>query len=406
MSFFNLNCRRLAVAFLSFSILSACGGAVENTTEGTTPEENPVQSLAVFFGTDYNDPSATGVLEYTFTDLSDATLYRASTSALGSDAALVADEDGFVYAIHSGYSNYSENNVTKFDPANAFGVLGQYSTGDTNPIAGWVEDGIAYVSLTEGDPDNLLIMDMANGSELATLSFLAYAENDGNQTAYPGRMLSADNTLYVLMQDLDYYSPTAPGKLVSVDMATRTPTGATTLLGRQPFDIAHSEADHCFFIAHLTEYSMTVYNYDTSTAYGGLEVYCPTSGVDILIPDEQFGGYTDTVAVNEAEDSVFIVVSSANMDYSNTSKVLRINLGELALGDTTPETSTFFDPGTDILAMAQDPEGRLWVSSRTLDPGYNATDPRITVLDPNSGATLATYIPTLPVASIAFTTPQ
>ena len=413
---FSCNTSRLWVGFLAICLMAAtvhCNGEIDNTQDTSTSADISA-TTAVFFSTDFSSP---GELSHTPADISSAVLESADNSALGSEATLVADASGRLIVVHSGFSSFSSDNLTLLDPEDAFSVTGQFSTHSdaesalTNPNSAIVIDDTAYVALSNGNydsenldnagnPADLLVMDLADGTFLDRISFLTFTEDDGDRNATPSAMAQAGDTIYVALQDLQSdYSITAPGKLIAVDTTTNTASLYATLQGTNPYDLAYSESEDCLVVAatYFVNFSL-----DTTTDTGGIELVCDGE-TRAFINDDDLDGYPERLAVSDDLDTVFAVVSKLNDDFSFTSKIVTFSLSDFVAGEVTPELVTFFAPETDIRDMVLDSENKLWVATREITEGEgSAEDPAVVVLDSSTGDLLAQYPTNLAVTAIAF----
>ena len=156
-----------------------------------------------------------------------------SSRLLNSDAVPRVFGD-LVYVVN----RFGGDNIQVLDPQRGFETLSQCSTGNgSNPQdIVVVNDEKAYV--TRGSERTLLIVrplpraDCSN-FVLGEIDLSEFADADGIPEM--DQMALVDGVLYVLLQRLENFSPTGPGKIIAIDAATDTLIGESTLSGENPF---------------------------------------------------------------------------------------------------------------------------------------------------------------------------
>lgn len=392
---------RLALGLLILALNTSCGSIAINTTGNSTDtststsvsfsQVNALDSFLFVFATDY---LSSGQLYLASLDGNTATLTATGVSALGSSAKIRLFDD-LLYVLHDGYSLNSSDNLQILDPTDSYATTGQWSVGNgTNPWDVAVIGLRAFVSLynPSADPSNIdanfnpgdvVEMNIATGTITHRYSFADYLEDDGDKQANAGFMLLSEELLFVVLQDLESntFEPTASGKVGMVDTSTHAITGVLELQGRNPTSLALSHDSRYLFISHQAPYSFDLQNFDTTTAYGGIEVYdLATLSTALFLDDEDLGGYVERLVANETD--VYAVVSSfENGSFTSTIVTFPQDLTSIS------DASLFDDGDTDIRDIAIS-EDHLWVSRQE----SGNSNPQLEIFDLTTGNPLSTLL--------------
>jgi len=394
-------------------ILSACSSVSSTSGSGNTTVD-PSEVQVYMFGTDYASSGQVYSADFqTVTDLTNTGL-----SGLGSSATATLS-GGLLYILHDGYSVGSLDNIQIIDPVDGFTTVNQWSTvtaadGTNNPHDAIIIGNKAYISLynassdsenldAAGHPGDVIVMNLDTGEIEENISFFDFLNADGDVNAFADQMVLVGTDLYVCLQDLQSdFSHNAAGKIGVIDTVTNTVTDVIELQGRNPVDIVASDDEGTLFVALQAPYDFALGNFDTSNAFGGLEII-PLDDPDntTLLADEDLGGYVERLAAGG--DSVFAVVSQMDsVTFAFTSQIAELPQD----GSTLAEVSTFLENSSDVREIAIDPIDRLWVSRRSIsaDDG-SASDPQVDVFDIETGEVVGeSLVPTVPVTSIVMGT--
>lgn len=403
--------KKLFLFLTTIFVLTNCG-TLETFSLGESNTQITEGTEMVFlFGTDY---ASSGQLYFTTADLS-LGLENSGVTNLGSSA-LVRLFDNLLYVLHDGFSSGSSDNVQILDPTNALATVNQFSTGNgTNPQDVVVvnnDDGYrAYITLysptgdetnvdSEGNPGDLIVMDLETGEISKRISFSNFLNDDGDKNASAAQMVLVDDRLYVCLQDLSSsFSPDTSGKIAVIDIDNNEVTEVITLQGRNPVDIAASGDGEKVFVALQAPYDFTLGNFDTSTAFGGIEIVdLDNPSNTTLLADEDLGGYVERVT--SGEEDIFAVVSQYDSStFTFSSNIVAMDGDALSISDV----ETFLEGSSDVRDIAVDSSGNLWVARRTIDASTSTTsDPQVDVFDRSTGESLInSLLPDVPVTSIA-----
>lgn len=400
--------KRLILVSSFYFLFSACG-SVENLSLGEIDvAESSALGEVYLFATDY---VSAGQLYTTSVNLTDE-LSNTGVSGLGSSAIIRYYED-LLYILHDGFSSGSSDNVQIINPDNGYETVNQWSTGNgTNPHDIVVLDNKAYISLynpdndplnidENGNPGDLIVMNLDTGSVESRISFTGFLNDDEARLAMADRMVLVDNLLYVCLQDLESdFSQNASGKIGVVNVSTNEIEEMIPLQGRNPVGFVYSEDQDKFFVALEAPYDYSLGNFDTSGNFGGVEIISRSDpGVSTLIADDDLGGYVERLVLGEGE--VFVVVSqmdSATFEF--TSEILVLP-EEAASAD---DVDLFLSQSSDVREIAVDSQNRLWISRREISADEDqASDPQVEVFNADTGEKEGeTLIPLVPVVSITF----
>ncbi len=396
--------------FIPLFLLGACGGLSQTANShgdlGVFNRDVSTGSEVTFlFATDY---SSAGQLYVSDADAT--TLVNTGVSDLGSSA-IIRLYNGLLYVLHDGFSSASSDNVHIIDPSDNFSTVDQWSTGNgTNPQDIVVIGAKAYITLynpsadssnvdADGNPGDLIIMDLQTGDIEKRISFHDLLNADGDLNADASRMLLIGTKLYVLVQDLQYdFSVNTSGHIAIIDTDTDTWVDSINLIGENPVSLAYSSTANKLFIAHQAPYNDTLGNFDTSTSFGGVEVIpVDDPNNSFLFDDEDLGGYVEQVTAGNGK--VFVVVSQLDpVTFDYTSQVLIMDDS----ASSSSDTSVFLDNSSDVRSIALDSFNDLWIARRSISSGTGtASDPQVEVFDSSGSQVGTNLVPVVPVTSIA-----
>ncbi len=284
------------------------------------------------------------------------------------------------------------DNVQILDPAAEYTTALQFSTGNgSNPHdALAVDPNRLFVTRYEPPYNDVLIADRGNGAFLGFADLSGYATN-ASGTPRADSLVRVQDRAIVSLQNIDgSFREYGPGMLVALDIATGSPRAHLRLEGRNPFGppAVHSGNGRLYYaMAGIFQGSLPQ---DLS---GGIEVVDPdvlaTRG--LLVDDDDLGGNVSSVALVEAGGEVhgFCVVTLASA--INVVRAFDPQTGAIAPGAILE--STAFIP-----AVVSDGDGYLLI------PVHDVGNPRLVVLDVQSGRTVATPRLSLPPFSVAVLT--
>jgi len=397
------------ITLLCLPFFFAACGTIQNISQGDSNQN--VQSgteTAFLFATDY---SSSGQLMTS--DDTAASLTNTGVTGLGSSA-IIKFFDGKLYLLSDGFSRLSLNNVQILDPSNSYRTIAEWSTGDgTNPQDIVVSGDTAYISLynpdtvdnldSSGNPGDLIVMDLNTGLISQSISFHDYLNADGDLNADAGPMVLVGSTLYVAIQDLQNdFSQNTFGKIAVIDTTTNAVTSVITLQGRDPVDLVASTTANKLYVADEAPYDFSLGNFDTTTAYGGLEVIDLSTLQSVaLLADETLGGYIERLA--SGDKKVFAVASQLDSTtFAFSSTILSMDEDNT----DTSAVSNFVTGSEDVREIVVDSVAQLWVSRRAINAtDGSASDPEVDAFDIDTGAQVGTsLIPTVAVTSITFGT--
>lgn len=375
---------------------SSCGSvSSQSADEATSVDTASADSAVVMFATDFSSSGQLyeGVLTAAVTDLGNS-----GVSDLGSSAIVRASGDN-IYILHDGYSFGSSDNVQVLDAA-TFVTQAQYSLGNgANPHDLIVAGNTAYVSIynaafdadnadVSGNPADVVEMDLATGEIIRRYSFADFLNDDGDKLGRADQMVLVGGILYVALQDSEAdFSVNAPGLIGMIDIVRKDVEGVITLQTKNPVDVVlGSDGDRLFIAAA---------EYDTSGSDGGLEVIdIDTRASLFVVADEDLGGYLERLATDN--DGVYAVASTLDADFNFSSKVMRLSADATdASGITTVD-----DAGSDVREILVT-DGNLWISRREINQATGVREPRVDVIDLDTGDQLGeSMIPAAPVTSM------
>lgn len=351
---------RQVALVVGLAALAACGGgdggggnddptpAPTSTPEPTvtpeptaTPTPEPMADrLAVVLTTDFTSSSLASMP----VEQPDAVTVDGQT--LHSDS--VARAFGsIVYVIN----RFGADNIQALDASNDFATLWQCSVGNgKNPHdVVRVSDDKGYVALYGG---GVAVVDLTPRPDCADfvqqeIDLSSLADDDGLPEA--DRMALVDGTLYVSLQRLDNFAPSASSVLAVIDTSTDTLTGSIALSAPNPF--AETKG---LPLDPDTGKILVASTGNFGVLDGGIERIDPATAMaeGHFVTEEELGGdISDFVIVSSARG--YAVVTDA--DFNNSLVRFDPSTGELQA--TLVTGSAFlpdieYDPATDQLFLA------------------------------------------------------
>ncbi|MBF0103776.1 MAG: hypothetical protein HQM16_00485 [Deltaproteobacteria bacterium] len=348
------------------------------------PEDSAEDRQTVFvFATDYQ---SSGQLYAAQIEDGVTVLTNSGVTLLGTEATVRLHE-GLLYVLHAGamFNSVSSDNlqiIDPYDPQHPFKTLNQFSTGNgTNPRDCIIEGNRAFISLynpgsdpdnidSNGDPADVIEMNTNTGEIPHRYSFAAYLNDDGDQNGSAYKMLIVNNTLYVLLQDLQStFTANSNGLVGMIDVNEHHITGTIKMQGRNPSALAASDDMTRLFVSHTADYSF-------NTSYGGIEVInIEAQTTELFIHDSGLGGYVEYL--KPSGDKIFAVL--ARYDISSFTFESKIVSFPQDLSDSSAIT-TFQDYATDIRDIHVHPP-YLWASYRVISTSEGDANPAIKVFN-------------------------
>lgn len=373
----------------------ACSGSIaRQTVDGSSPTASgsvdPDDSRAYVFATDYQ---SSGQLYQASVSEGVASLANTGLSYLGSSA-IIRVYDGLVYILHDGFSTVSTDNLQIVNPDNSYATLGQYSTGNgTNPHDVLVTGSRAFITLynptadednldSEGHPADVIEMDTNTGEIVNRFSFQNYLSDDGDRNANADQMALSGNLLYVALQDLESntFAANSSGLIGIIDITDNSVLDVIELQGRNPVGLVLSSNGTTLAVANMATYDFSLGNFDTSAAYGGIEIVDLETRQSLrLIDDADLGGFVERVESDGA--NWHAVVSEFNgATFSYSSRLLSAPQEAASAEDF----AVLDDSGTDIREIAVD-EDVLWISRRQINTQTGLSEPELEAIDLATG---------------------
>jgi len=398
--------KQLSLLFLIL-LFSACGSVSSVSLGDTDASVSSGPAEVYFFGTDF---ASSGQLYESAADGSG--FGNTGVTNLGSSA-VMRFFSSLLYILHDGFSIASSDNVQILDPSDSLSTVNQFSTGNgTNPHDIVVVGSTAFISLynasgdsdntdSSGNPGDVIVMDLDTGEISTRLSFNDFLNDDDFKAARADQMVLVGNLLYVCLQDLaEDFSPDAAGKIGVINVSTLQIVEVIELQGRNPVDIVYSETENKLFVANQAPFNSGLGNFDTSTAFGGIEIV-PVDDSDntTLIADEDLGGYVERLALGGGK-LLAVVSQMDSTTFVFTSNILAMDES----GEASSDLSTLIVGSSDARELAVDSQEQVWVSWRdiTAESG-SATDPQIEIYNLSTGDSTGTVLePDVPVSSIVF----
>ncbi len=383
---------RHLILIITLALFAACGSvsftAGSGDTDGTASDNDELgsdDSEIFLFASDY---SSSGQLYIASLIDGETSLENSGVELLGTEAVIRLYDD-LLYVLHAGgsFNSVSTDNVQIIDPENGFETIDQFSTGNgTNPQDIVVTDGKAFISLynpendddnlaTNGQPGDVIEMDLDTGDVTHRYSFYNYLADDDDKQANAFAMKLVGSTLYVLLQDLESntFEATSAGLVGKINTVAHTVTGAIELSGRNPSNFAVSDDEDKLFVA-------TTNDREYDTIYSGLDVVnLATEESELFVADSQLAGYIEKLRTHDG--FVYGVVSKYNTSsFTFSSKVIKFSQDI----DASTDINTFISYANDIREIfAQN--GYLWVSYSAVSTSTDDADPVVRVFDVTTG---------------------
>jgi hypothetical protein len=397
--------RRLIFCPIVFALLTACGTVTSQTTHVPspstgTPAPSPSFSddlnvssgnTAVVLGANFTDP--TGTLSLLPINALRTPIKNIQTTH--SDA-VVRTYGGQIYVVN----RLGGDNIEVVDPSDGFSVSSQFSVGEGPPPQDVIALSAtkAYVSLYQPEDnrtagltvDDVLILNPQTGAILKTIDLTPFTASDGGRFARASDLVKVGGRIFVAVQDLGgdlSLAADQSGKIVAINTATDTISGALVLSCRDPVAMAYSNETKLLYVACADYFNL-------DTPYGGVEVVDPASltSLGIFVTDNALGGAPGDIEV--ANGRGFVTVGTSNSGKT----VYATNVVSFSLDVSgPPDVKTLYEGAAYIQDIAIDENGRLVVGDR--DPHVNG----VLFLDPSDGHVIDGPINTGPLpSSIAF----
>lgn len=262
--------------------------------------------------------------------------------------------NGKVYLVGRG----SANHIQVYDPANGWNLDLEFSIGiGRNPqdIA-FPGDGTAWVSCY--DEAVLLKVSLADGSIITTFDTSMYADDDGRpETSW---MHLHEDLLYITCQLLDtngWFNPTAPGKLLVMNVATGQWQDPIQLEVMNPYTHLRMDADGTLLVGGVGNWAL---------ADGGVERVNLTtqSSEGLVLTEAQLGGDLLNFIVDRS-GRYFVLTSSPSF----ATTLLAID------ADGSNQNIVESREDFDLVDLAWDGDFQLLVADRNLlNPGIRVYD--------------------------------
>lgn len=302
------------------------------------------------------------------------------------DAMAVAGER-YVYVLN----RLGADNVQVIDPRNGFTTVANYSTGNKSNPYDIEELSATKAYVTRYGAASILIVNPATGAELGTIDLSQFADADGIPEM--SEMVKVGTKVFVTLQKLSNYSPSAAGLLAVIDTATDSlidvnpaaaGTQAVTLNCWNPGYIDYIGTTGKLYVSCSGSY------FDASVPSGIDEVDAATYAVRTLVTGATLGGAPGDLQVVSSTKG-YVIVSGAN--WMNYVKAFNPTTGSL-IGNGTVYTAGGYVP-----ALGMDPFGNLLIS----DTGFS--NPGVVFLSTSNNTVVAgpvsTGLPPMGVAIIA-----
>lgn len=272
-----------------------------------------------------------------------------SVTDIHSDA-LIETDGRYVFVLN----RQGSDSILVLDSRSNFSVVANYSTGSgSNPYDIEVlSSSKAYVS--RYGTTSVLIVNPLTGEQLGTIDLSAYADSDGNPEM--AEMVAVNGKVYVLMQRLVSFNPSAPGLVAVIDTATDSLVDAdATAAGTQAVTLNCYNPQYMDYLAATGKlYISCSGSYYDSTVPGGIDVLDPaTLAVSNLISKDTLGGAPGDLAVASSTNG-YVVVSGS--DWVN--RVWAFNPTTGALTGAAP----VYTAGGYVPEVGLDPFGYLLIS--------------------------------------------
>lgn len=389
--------KKTCLIFLLFFFCISCGSisvtTVKNDSDSnssqTSENVSPANSQIFVYATDY---VSSGQIYLAALTSGTTELTNTGLTYLGSSA-IIRLFDDLLFILHDGFSAVSSDNVQIVDLNDQYSTIAQFSTGNgTNPHDVVVSGNSAFITLynpsadenntdPQGNPGDVIEMDLTTGEILNRYSFYDDLNDDGDLNANAHEMILVGSTLYVLVQDLESNTlqATSPGLLGMIDIENHQVLGVITLRGRNPVSMAINTDQDQIAIVHMATYDFSLGNFDTDEPYGGIEIVdLATQSSLAFFDDEDFGGYLERIKSDD--ENYYVTVSEFDVEtFSYSSQLIRF-----AQNTTSSlEYKIIDDSGTDIRDFVIDGD-YLWVSRRQINTNSGLSEPKLEVLDLNT----------------------
>jgi hypothetical protein len=301
--------------------------------------------------------------------------------------ALIKTDDRYVYVIN----RLGSDSIQVLDSRSNFSLVANYTAGDSsNPYdIEVISSTKAYIS--RYGSTSILIVNPLTGAQQGTIDLSAFVDSDGKPEMT--EMVEVNGKVYVLVQRLVSFSPSAPGLVAVIDTATDTlvDTDAATA-GTQAVTLNCYNPQYMDYLAAAGKmYISCSGSYYDTTVPGGIDVLDPaTYAVSNLMSKTTLGGAPGDIAVTSSTLG-YIVVSGS--DWVN--RVWAFNPTTGALAGTAP----VYTAGGYVPEIGIDPFGYLMIS----DTGFS--NPGVVFINTTTNATAAGPISTgLPPQAVAYIT--
>ena len=203
---------RLIALATAALVATACGSSSSNNNDDGTPPE-PTSNTAVITSTDF---AAIGLLS----------LLDLTTFEITNNVAEVSTDpvprvfDGIIYVIN----RFFADNVQVIDPNEGFATTDQFTTENgSNPQDAVVIGDLAYVTRFEGEFSDVQVLNLTDGSTVATIDLLPFADTatDPSVLPRPGAIAQVGDLLYVALGQFDAtFSIFGAGSVAVIDPNT------------------------------------------------------------------------------------------------------------------------------------------------------------------------------------------
>jgi hypothetical protein len=381
------------LAAVDFSTVNSVSGAIalaKNTASrdatvisaitGAISAVSPKQ-YAVFTTTDYT----TGQFAYTQLNGSPGlgVSVTKNVATVNADAFVTADQR-YIYVINRG-----GDNIQVIDPRKNFSTIANYSTGaGSNPHdIEIVSSTKAYITLYQ--KNSILIVNPLTGAQLGTIDLSQFADSDGIPEM--DQMISAGGKIFVTIQRLTNYSPSAAGLIVVIDPATDTIVDTDPATpGTQAIKLNGYDPQYIEYLASSGKlYVSCSGSYFDATVPGGIDTVDPVTYAVITITTKSTlkGAPGDLKIVSSTKG--YVVVSGT--DWSNTIRAFNPATGALT------GSGPVYTAGGYVPQLGLDPYGFLLVSDTSF------TNPGVVFIDVTNDTVAAGPADTgLPPEGIAF----
>lgn len=402
--------------------LGACSSGVSteglDDSESITEPQNQEAMTVYLLASDF---SSNAQIFKSTTDANDG-LELLPIQGLGS-AAYLYHHQSHLLVLHTGFSNYSYDNVLILNDEN-YAVKNQVSLGaESNPLNLIIDDNQNIWTVqnlpqnnecvhdNQGKPAQLILLEdafnqPANAFHLCEargyqfFNLLDPADYEYTIGAEPAVLV--DQKIYLGFQGFGSgYSRLEPAILTVFDTQTKTVVQQQNFEGRNPKVMAYDQNSDLLFVAHMALSNVAEQNYEIEQPYGGVEVMQRSDLTTLaFIKDDTWEGYVENIQVGFG--FVFIQVSQFDREaFEHTSTIYKA-----AIDAENPASLNFeimIPENDDVRAMALSPNGQLWLGYRNIarEDGFSA-QAKVEVYDVVTNEIIKTLEPLVPVTSIAF----